>query len=109
MPRYCIVGRSCIALSMKIYLATAPVEAASPAISWRSAKAGGPALPQVVWDRGPKRCAPVPVRPCWPGFSALSEEAPLECTDAPGWSGNYKGRKRLCHGHVHHHWPPREV
>ena len=28
----------------------------------------------------------------------------------PGCGGNRRGRKRVCHAHVHHHkWPPREV
>ena len=27
----------------------------------------------------------------------------------PGCGGNRRGRKRVCHAHFHHHWPPREV
>ena len=27
----------------------------------------------------------------------------------PGYSDNRRGRKRVCHAHVHHHWTPREV
>ena len=45
MPRHSVVERSRIALSMKIFLDTAPVEAANSASSWRSANAGGPARP----------------------------------------------------------------
>ena len=26
-----------------------------------------------------------------------------------GRGGNRRGRTRVCHAHVHHHWPPREV
>ena len=62
MPRHSVVERSCIAFSMKIFLETAPVEAANSASSWRTANAGGPARPYVSWDRGTKRHAPVHVR-----------------------------------------------
>ena len=41
MPRHSVVQRSRIAFSMKIFLETAPVEAANSASSWRSANAGG--------------------------------------------------------------------
>ena len=27
----------------------------------------------------------------------------------PGCGGSRRGRKRACHAHVHHHWPPRDV
>ena len=27
----------------------------------------------------------------------------------PGRGGNRRGRMRVCHARVHHHWPPREV
>ena len=37
---------------MKMLLETAPVEAAKSAISWRSAKAGGPARPCISWTWG---------------------------------------------------------
>ena len=62
MPRHSVVERSRIAFSMKIFLETAPVEAANTERSWRSANAGGPARPYVSWDRGTNRHAPVPVR-----------------------------------------------
>ena len=45
MPRHSVVERSRIAFSMKIFLETAPVEAANSASSWKSANAGGPARP----------------------------------------------------------------
>ena len=57
-----VVERACIAFSMKIFRETGPVKAANSAISWRSAKAGGPAGPCVAWDRGTKWHVPVPVR-----------------------------------------------
>ena len=40
-------GEARRAFSMKSVLETAPVEAANSAIPWRSAKAGGPARPDV--------------------------------------------------------------
>ena len=43
MPRHSVVERSRIAFSLKIFLETAPVEAAKSASTWRSANAGGPA------------------------------------------------------------------
>ena len=45
MPRHSVVERSRIAFSMKIFLETAPAEAANSASSWRSANAGGPTRP----------------------------------------------------------------
>ena len=83
---------------MKIFLDTAPVEAANFASPWRSAQAGGLARPYVSWDRGTKRHAPVQVRPYLSRFNASLASA-----------DNRRGRKRVCHAHVHHHWPPREV
>ena len=62
MPRHSVVERSRIAFSMKIFLETALVEAATSTSSWRSANALGPARPYVSWDRGTKRHAPVPLR-----------------------------------------------
>ena len=58
MPRHRVVERSRIAFSMKIFLETAPFEAANSASSWRSTNAGGPARPYVSWDKGTKRHAP---------------------------------------------------
>ena len=52
MPRHSIVERSRIAFSRRIFLETAPVEAANSASSWRSSNAGGPARPYASWDRG---------------------------------------------------------
>ena len=42
MPRHSVMERSDIAFSMKIFLKTAPVEAANSAASWRGAQAGTP-------------------------------------------------------------------
>ena len=61
MPRHSVVERLRIAFSMKIFMETAPVEAANSASSWRSANAGGPAQPYVSWDSGTKRHAHVTV------------------------------------------------
>ena len=79
MPRHSVVERSHIAFSMKIFLETAPVQAANFASSWRSANAGGPARPYVSWDRGTKRHAPVPVRPYLSRFneSLASADTPV--------------------------------
>ena len=77
MPRHSVVERSRIAFSMKIFLETAPVEAANSASSWRSANAGGPARPYVSWDRGTKQHAPVPVRPYLSRFNVASADTPV--------------------------------
>ena len=48
MPRHSsIIERSHIAFSIRIFLETAPAEAANSATSWRSAKAGEAAWPCV--------------------------------------------------------------
>ena len=78
MPRHGVVERSRIAFSMKIFLETAPVEAAISASSWKSTNAGGPARTYVSWDRGTKRHAPVPVRPYLFRF-----DASLASSDTP--------------------------
>ena len=65
MPRHNVVKRSRNTFSMKIFLETTPVKAAS---SWRSANAG-PARPYVSWDTRTKRHAPVSVRAYLSRFS----------------------------------------
>ena len=79
MPRHSVMERWRIALSMRICLETAPVEAANLASSWRSSNAGGPDQPYVSWDRRTKRLAPVPVRPYLSRFNAslTSEDTPV--------------------------------
>ena len=112
MPRHSVVERSRIAFSVKIFLETAPVEAANSASSWRSANAGGPTRPY-VWDRGPKWHMPVPVRPYLSRFNAslASEDTPVPqaaaateedasgCvthTSTTGRPGRYRRRSPRC-------------
>ena len=68
MPRCSVLERSRIVFSMKIFLETAPVEAANSASSWRSKPWGAPLY--VSWDMGTKRHTPVPVRPHLSRFNA---------------------------------------
>ena len=79
MPQHSVVESLRMAFSTKSVLGFAPVEADNPAISWRSAKVGGPARPCGSWDRGPRRHAPVPVRPYLSRFiaSLASADAPV--------------------------------
>ena len=105
----CRILASCrvrIAFSMKFFLETAPVAAASFACSWRSANAGGSAWPYVSWDMGSKRhactCTAVLV-PLQHIFGFGRNSSPPTC------GGNLRGRKWMCYAHVHNLWPPREV
>ena len=107
MPRHIVVERWRIAFSMKILLATAPGEAANSASSWRRANAGGASPAVRIMAQGDKAaractCTAVLV-PLQRVFGFCRHSSP------PGCGGNQKGRKRVCHAHVHHHWPPREV
>ena len=74
IPRHRVVDRPCMAFSKKSLLDTTPELAINSAISWRRAKAAGPARPNVSWLSGTNRHAPVPVRLY---FSRLSESFPL--------------------------------
>ena len=62
IPRHRVVHRSRMAFSKIMRLDTTPEPAANSAISLRSAKAAGPARPNVSWLSGTNRHAPVPVR-----------------------------------------------
>ena len=75
MPQRSVVERWRIAYSIKNFLETAPVKAASSASSWRSAKAGGPARRYVSWDRGTKQHAHVTGRPYLSCFNASLSSA----------------------------------
>ena len=88
-------------------LETAPVEAASSASSWGSANAGGGSPAVRFMGQGDKAARTI---------TSAAVLVPLQrifgCSrysSPPGCGANRRGRKRVCHAHVHHHWPPREV
>ena len=107
MPRHSAVERSRIAFSIKMFWETAPVKAVNSASSWRIAHAGGGSSAVRFMGHGDKAARArtctallVPLQRIF-GFGGHSSP--------PGCSGNRRGRERVCHAHVQHHWPPREV
>ena len=97
IPRHRVVGRLCMAFSKKILLGTTPELAANSATSLRTAKAAGPARPNVSWLSGTNRHAPVLIRLC---LSCSSEPFPLAIVPMSCRGLDSRRRQRVLHTYI---------